>query len=42
MRQAYIREENKKIQELFNETLVVLGENLVIRRFERWQLGEAS
>lgn len=42
MRQAYIRDESKKIQDLFNETLVVLGENLVIRRFHRWQLGEAS
>jgi elongation factor Ts len=42
MRQAYIRDETKKIQDLFNETLVVLGENLIIRRFERWQLGEAS
>lgn len=42
MRQQYIRDESKKIQDLFNETLVVLGENLVIRRFQRWQLGEAS
>ena len=42
MRQTYIRDDSKKIQELFNETLVVLGENLVIRRFKRWQLGEAS
>ena len=42
MRQAYIRDETKKIQDLYNETLVVLGENLIIRRFQRWQLGEAS
>jgi elongation factor Ts len=42
MRQPYIRDESKRIQELFNETLVVLGENMVIRRFQRWQLGEAS
>jgi elongation factor Ts len=42
MNQPYIRDESKKIQELFNETLVVLGENLVIRRFQRWQLGEES
>lgn len=42
MRQTYIRDESKKIQDLFNETLVVLGENLIIRRFQRWQLGEAS
>lgn len=42
MRQAYIRDESKKIQDLYNETLVTLGENMVIRRFQRWQLGEAS
>lgn len=42
MRQAYIRDENIKIQELFNQNLVVLGENVIIRRFQRWQLGEAS
>lgn len=42
MRQLYIRDETKKVQDLFNETLVALGENLVIRRFQRWQLGEAS
>lgn len=42
MRQAYIRDESKTIQQLFNETLVALGENIIIRRFQRWQLGEAS
>ncbi len=42
MRQQYIRDELIKIQELFNQTLVALGENIVIRRFQRWQLGEAS
>jgi elongation factor Ts len=42
MRQAYIRDESMKIQDLFNQNLVVIGENVVIRRFQRWQLGEAS
>ncbi len=42
MRQAYIRDESLTIQELYNQTLVSLGENMVIRRFQRWQLGEAS
>lgn len=42
MRQQYIRDKSIKIQELFNQTLVSLGENLIIRRFQRWQLGEAS
>jgi elongation factor Ts len=42
LRQPYIRDESITIQELFNQTLVALGENMVIRRFQRWQLGEAS
>ncbi len=42
MRQNYIRDEAMTIQELYNQTLVSLGENLIIRRFERWQLGESS
>ncbi len=42
MRQPYIRDESVKIQELYNSILVSLGENIVIRRFQRWQLGEAS
>jgi elongation factor Ts len=42
MRQAYIRDESLKIQDFFNQNLVALGENIVIRRFQRWQLGEAS
>lgn len=42
MRQPYIRDESITIQELYNQTLVALGENMVIRRFQRWQLGEAS
>jgi elongation factor Ts len=42
MRQQYIRDESIKIQELYNQTVVSLGENIVIRRFQRWQLGEAS
>ncbi len=42
MRQHYIRDESIKVQELYNQNLVALGENMVIRRFQRWQLGEAS
>jgi len=42
MRQAYIRDESITIQDLYNQTLVTIGENLVIRRFQRWQLGEES
>ncbi len=42
LRQTYIRDENTVIQDLVNQTVVSLGENIVIRRFVRWELGEAS
>jgi elongation factor Ts len=40
MRQTYIRDETITIQELFNQNVAAIGENLVIRRFARWELGE--
>ena len=40
MRQAYIRDDTITIQELFNQNVAAIGENLVIRRFARWELGE--
>ncbi len=42
LRQKYIRDENITIQELLNDTIVSLGENVVIRRFVRWELGEST
>lgn len=40
MRQTYIRDDTITIQELFNQNVAAIGENLVIRRFARWELGE--
>ena len=42
MRQAYIRDDSMTIQDLLNDAIVALGENIVIRRFVRWALGEGS
>ena len=42
MRQKYIRDESRTIQELYNELVVALKENIIVRRFIRWELGEAS
>ncbi len=42
MRQAYIRDDSKTIQDLLNKNVAALGENIVIRRFVRWALGEES
>lgn len=40
MRQAYIREESQTVLDLLKETIASLGENIAIRRFERWEVGE--
>ncbi|MEM5775470.1 MAG: translation elongation factor Ts [Anaerolineaceae bacterium] len=42
LRQAYIRDESKTIQDLLNENIVALGESIIIRRFSRWSLGETT
>ena len=40
LRQVYIRDDSKTIQDLVNEGVASMGENIIIRRFERWELGE--
>ena len=40
MRQAYIRDESKTVKELVSEAIGSIGENIVVRRFARWELGE--
>jgi elongation factor Ts len=42
LRQAYIRDESITIEKMLQELVVKTGENLVIRRFERWELGEST
>ncbi len=42
MRQPYIRDDSKTIQDLLNEHIASIGENIVVRRFARWELGELS
>ena len=42
MRQPYIRDESITVQELFNQNLASIGENIVVRRFARWALGEQA
>jgi len=39
--QAYIRDEDITILELLHEKIASIGENIVIRRFERWERGES-
>jgi elongation factor Ts len=40
LRQAYIRDEDLTIEQLVQETIGKTGENIVISRFQRWELGE--
>ena len=40
LRQAYIRDESKTVQDLVSEAIGSIGENIVVRRFARWELGE--
>ena len=42
LRQAYIRDESLTIQDLTNENVASMGENIIIRRFTRYALGEES
>ncbi len=40
LRQVYIRDENTTIEQLLHQNVASLGESIVIRRFQRWELGE--
>lgn len=41
LRQPYIRDESLTVQQLLNQNIASIGENIVIRRFKRWVLGES-
>ena len=38
--QAYIRDASKTIEDLVKETIAKLGENIVVKRFMRFELGQ--
>ena len=40
LQQPYIRDERKSVGELLQAAISSIGENIVIRRFARWELGE--
>lgn len=40
-RQAYIRDESVTIEKLILQTVAAIGENVIVRRFQRWELGES-
>jgi elongation factor Ts len=40
LRQPYIRDEKTTIEQLLHQQIGSIGENIVIRRFVRWEVGE--
>jgi elongation factor Ts len=42
LRQTYIRDDSMTVQQLVNQAVVSLGENVMVRRFVRWELGETT
>lgn len=41
LEQPFVKDESITVEQLINETIGVLGENIVLRRFVRYELGEA-
>lgn len=40
-RQAYIRDESLTVEKLILQAVTAIGENVIVRRFQRWELGES-
>jgi elongation factor Ts len=41
LRQAYIRDEDQTVEKLVLNAIGKTGENIIVRRFQRWELGES-
>lgn len=42
LRQPFIKDEDRTIEQLLKETIAAIGENVVVRRFIRYELGETA
>ena len=42
LRQTYVRDDSITLEDLRNQHIAALGENIVIRRFARWEVGEEA
>lgn len=42
LRQPYVRDEEITLEDLRNQNIGSIGENIVIRRFARWEVGEEA
>jgi len=42
LKQPYIRDENISVEQLLMQNIAAIGENVIIRRFVRWEVGEST
>ncbi len=42
LRQTYIRDESMTIEKLILQNVAAIGESVIVRRFQRWELGEST
>ncbi len=42
LRQTYVRDENMTVEDLRSQHIAAIGENIVVRRFARWEVGEEA
>jgi elongation factor Ts len=42
LRQAYVRDEEMTLEDLRTQNIAAIGENIIIRRFARWEVGEEA
>jgi elongation factor Ts len=42
LRQIYVRDESTTVEKLIMQNVAAIGENVVVRRFQRWELGEST
>ena len=42
MRQVYVRDDSTTIEKLIMQNVAAIGENVIVRRFQRWELGEST
>ncbi len=42
LRQSYIRDESLTIEKLILQNIAAIGESVIVRRFQRWELGEST
>lgn len=42
LRQAYVRDDSLTVEKLIMQNVAAIGENVLVRRFQRWELGASA